>query len=186
MSHDQPNPSEADTERFRLVLDLLEEHGAVKWANLRGGLGEDPHSAIQSFNKFYDDKELRIEQNRDTYPITLHLAGSGTPEHRYEQARRWLGPNQATIDEILAWDDYRKRYAREMWRALREHHDPISVLFHFLDDGWSMEEVTEAMGDANDVVVQGIETLVDGHPMFNDFIVAMRRGDDPPPLPKLK
>ena len=73
-----------------------------------------------------------------------------------------------------------------MWRALREGHDPISLLFHFLDDGWNMEEVTQAMEDANDVVVQGIETLADGHPMFNDLIVAMRRGDDPPLLPKLK
>ena len=186
MSHDQPNPSEADTERFRVVLGLLEIHGAPTWAKLRSGLGEDPHPAIRSFNTFYDDKELSIKQNKDTYPITFHLAGSGTPEQRYEQARQWLGPNQAKIDEILAWDDYRKRYAFEMWRALREGPDPISLLFHFLDDGWTMDEVTQAMEDADDVAVQGIETLVDGHPMFNDFIVAMRRDDDPPPLPKLK
>ena len=71
MSHDQPNPLEADTERIRLVLGLLEKHGAVTWAKLRSGLGEDPHPAIRSFNKFYDDKGLRIEQNRDTYPITF-------------------------------------------------------------------------------------------------------------------
>ena len=159
MSHDQPNPLEADTERIRLVLGLLEKHGAVTWAKLHSGLGEDPHPAIRSFNKFYDDKELRIEQNRDTYPITFHLAGSGTPEYRYEQARGWLGPNQAKIDEILAWGDYRRRYALEMWRALREGHDPISLLFHFLDDGWNMEEVAQAMEDANDVVVQGIRDV---------------------------
>lgn len=178
------NVSEDDAERFRIVLGLLEEHGAVTFKELRSSLGEDPHPVIQNFNKFYADKDLCLEINRNTYPFTYYLAGSERPDSRYTQARRWLGPDRERIDEILAWDDYRRRYAAEMWSALREDSNAVSLLQRFFNDGWTMAEIIQAMEDANNVAVQGVETLAKDQPELAEFVAAMRRGERHPPSPK--